>query len=266
MSDSDKGQVSRDAAEVYDQLFVPALFQEWAPRVAETAAVRAGQAVLDVACGTGVLARELAARVGPTGSVVGVDVNPGMLAVARRAAPHLAWTLAPAEKLPFADARFDAAVCQFGLMFFEDRALSLREMVRVTRPQGRIALAVWDTLERSPGYVELTALLARLFGPAVARGLDAPFSLGDPARLRELLAAGNLGHADLVTASGRARFPSLKSWVHTEVRGWTLSDAIDDAGMDALLSAADDALAAFVQPDGTVAFETRVHLASARKA
>jgi SAM-dependent methyltransferase len=265
VNESDKGQVNRDAAEVYEQLFVPALFGEWAPRVAEATGARAGQAALDVACGTGVLARELAARVGATGSAVGVDVNPGMLAVARRSAPHQAWVLGAAEKLPFADAQFDVVACQFGLMFFEDRALALREMLRVTRPNGRIALAVWDALERSPGYGALTVLLERLFGDSVARGLHAPFCLGETETLRQVLAAGNLDGADVVTLNGQARFPSLRSWVHTEVRGWTLSDAIDEAGMDALLRAAEHSLAGFVRPDGTVAFETRVHLASARK-
>ena len=118
MSESIKGQVIASAAEVYEQFFVPALFQQWPPRVAGAAQIRAGQRVLDVACGTGILAREVSERVDPTGPVVGLDINDGMLAVARRKAPEIELRQAPAEALPFPTASFDAVVSQFSLMFF----------------------------------------------------------------------------------------------------------------------------------------------------
>jgi ubiquinone/menaquinone biosynthesis C-methylase UbiE len=89
VSDSERGQVTSSAAEVYEEFFVPALFQEWSDRVADTITIRAGDRVLDVACGTGVLTRAVAARVGPSGAAIGLDVNEGMLTVARRKAPRL---------------------------------------------------------------------------------------------------------------------------------------------------------------------------------
>ena len=138
------GQVSAAAAEVYEAFFVPALFAQFAGPVADAAALGAGQAVLDVACGTGVLARELRRRTGAEGRVVGLDRNAGMLAVARRSAPGIDWREGMAERLPFADGSFDAVVSQFGLMFFEDRRAALAEMWRVVRPGGRLAVAVWD--------------------------------------------------------------------------------------------------------------------------
>jgi ubiquinone/menaquinone biosynthesis C-methylase UbiE len=98
--------------------------------------------VLDVACGTGVVAREAARRVGPAGAVAGLDRNEGMLAVARRMAPGIAWRHGLAEALPFPDGAFDAVICQFGLMFFEDRGKALGEMWRALRPGGRLAVAV----------------------------------------------------------------------------------------------------------------------------
>jgi ubiquinone/menaquinone biosynthesis C-methylase UbiE len=87
--------------------------------------------VLDVACGTGILASEASARVGPNGYVAGVDPNPGMLAVAARIAPSIEWRKGTAELLPYPDQSFDAVVSQFGLMFFIDRHQALREMLRV---------------------------------------------------------------------------------------------------------------------------------------
>src|SRR5688500_17922473 len=113
------------AADVYERLFVPAEFQEWAPRVIEAARVRQGQRVLDVACGTGVLAREAAGVAGSGGHVAGVDLDGGMLIVAARVAPWIDWREASAESLPFADASFDAVVSQFWLMFFPDRRAAL---------------------------------------------------------------------------------------------------------------------------------------------
>jgi ubiquinone/menaquinone biosynthesis C-methylase UbiE len=125
MSDSETGQVTRSPAEVYEEFFLPALLQQWTSRVADAAGIQSGERVLDVACGTGVLARAVAERVGPSGAVIGVDINEGMLAVARRKAPAIAWKQGRAEALPLDSESFDAVVSQFGLMFFQDRRVAL---------------------------------------------------------------------------------------------------------------------------------------------
>ncbi len=260
-----RGQVTRSAAEVYEEFFVPALFREWAPRVAQAAGIREGYKVLDVACGTGVLAREAAGRAGPQGEVCGLDRNEGMLAVARRLAPAVAWRQGLAEALPYAAGRFDAVVSQFGLMFFDDRQRALAEMLRVLRPGGRLAVAVWDRLETSPGYAAMTALLERLFGEQIAAGLRAPFVLGDPAELRPLFADAGMPDIEIATEVGSARFPSIEAWVHTDVKGWTLADLIDDAQYQVLLRAAQAELKLFARPDGTVAFASPAHIVSATK-
>ena len=138
-------QAEIDAANAYEQFFVPALFQERAPRVVDAAQIQMGQRVLDVACGTGILAREAASRVGPAGFVAGLDVAPEMLTVARRLAPGIEWRQGTAESLPYTDRSFDAVVSQFGLMFFTDRRQALSEMLRVLAPGG-----IWRLLCGTP--------------------------------------------------------------------------------------------------------------------
>jgi ubiquinone/menaquinone biosynthesis C-methylase UbiE len=265
VSDGERGQVTSSAAEVYEEFFVPALFQEWGDRVADTVTLRAGDRVLDVACGTGVLTRAAAVRVGPSGAAIGLDVNEGMLAVARRKAPRLDWRSGRAEALPFDTESFDAVVSQFGLMFFEDRRAALAEMMRVLRHGGRLAVAVWDSLERTPGYATVTQLLQRLFGDRVADALRAPFTLGDPGALRSLFSSAGIPSATVTTVKGTARFPSIKAWIYTDVKGWTLADMIDDAQLARLLDEAEKALRPFLAADGTVAFEAPAHIVTATK-
>lgn len=260
VSDGERGQINIAAAEVYDTFFVPALFQEWAGRMIEAAGVRPNQRVLDVGCGTGVLARTAAERVGRVGKVVGVDINEGMLAVARRKAPHIEWRFGPAEELPFEDNGFDAVVSQFSLMFFEDRLAALREMARVLRPGGRFAVAVWDRIENFPGYREMAVLLRCLFGDEAAAALRAPFNLGDTQTLQEILAGAGLGQVTITTLHGTARFDSIEAWVTTEIKGWTLADMINEAQFQQLLAETEGLLKPFVQPDGTVAFRSPAHI------
>ena len=251
---SSTGQVTRSAAEIYDEFFVPALFEQFAAPMAEAAGLAPGQTVLDVACGTGVLAREAARRVAPGGMVTGLDRNEGMLAAARAKAPTIEWRQGMAESLPFPDATFDAVVSQFALMFFEDRAQALREMARVTRPGGRIAVAVWAPLETSPGYADMVTLLERLFGKTVADELRAPFTLGDEAALRALFAEAGLHDVELRCIDGTARFPSIEEWVTVDVKGWTLAQFIDERQYQRLLGEAQRELRGYVRADGGVAF------------
>ncbi len=263
MDEQERGQVSRSAAEVYEQFFVPALFAEWTGRVADAARVGPGDRVLDVACGTGVLARDVARRVAPGGAAVGLDVNEGMLAVAGRAAPDVEWHQGAAEQLPFEDAAFDAVVSQFGLMFFQDRGAALGEMRRVLRPGGRLAVAVWASLDVTPGYAAMVDLLRRLFGEPPAEALRAPYVLGDVDRLGGLFAAAGFAGVEIRTHEGTARFPSIAEWVHTDVKGWTLADMLDDEQFAVLKREAETALRRFVVADGSVAFPAPAHIVTA---
>jgi ubiquinone/menaquinone biosynthesis C-methylase UbiE len=262
----EQGQVTGSAAEVYEEFFVPALFREWATRVAEAAEIQSGWRVLDVACGTGILARTVAAWVGPEGRVVGLDINEGMLEVARRKAPDIEWRQGRAESLPFDTHSFDATVSQFGLMFFADKRAAIQEMLRVLRPGGHLVVAVWDSLENTPGYAAVTVLLQRLFGRQAADSLRAPFALGDSQLLQSLFTQAGIPDARITLHVGTARFPSIRSWMYTDIRGWTLADVVDDAQFEQLCQEAEQVLQPFAREDGTVAFSIPAYVITATKA
>jgi len=256
----------RNPAEIYDAQFVPALFAPWGEVLADAARIAAGQQVLDVGCGTGALALDAAARVGTSGAVTGLDANAQMLAVARRKATNVRWIEGRAEALPFADASFDAVASQFALMFFDDRAQGLREMARVLRAGGRLAVAVCDALERSPGYCAFAALLERLFGAAIADAFRAPFALGDAARLAALCEQAGIGGAEIEARSGTLRFASIDALVSSERECvWTLGGLLDAAQFERLLAASREALAPFAQADGAIAFDMPALLITATK-
>ena len=259
-------RAARHAAEVYDDHFVPSLFRHWGPVLCDAASIMSGQHVLDVACGTGALTEAVAERVSPGGTVLGLDANRAMLAVARRKHPDIEWHDGRAESLPFVDGSFDAVVSQFGLMFFEDRVAALREMQRVLRPGGRLAVAVCDALEHSPGYASLAALLERLFGKPVADAFRAPFMLGDAAALGALCADAGIANPTIVQRPGIVRFASIDALVSTErACVWTLGGLLDDAEFERLRREAQSVFRPFVDAGGRVAFAMPALLITATK-
>lgn len=209
-----------DAASAYEEIFVPALFQQWPRRVIAAAQVESGHRTLDVACGTGVLTRELPAIVGETPPPIGLDISPGMLEVARRLNPGIEWRHGDACALPFDDASFDRVLCQYGLMFFPDRVKALVEMSRVLAVGGRLAVAVWDSLENNPGFLEKADILDEVGGRLAGDALRAPFCLGDREVLLELGEQAGLLDIEISTVSDEAHFHSMHDFVEAEVRGW----------------------------------------------
>ena len=260
-------QAQIDAANAYEALFVPALFGQWAPKVADAARIQPGQRALDVACGTGILARELTSRTGPSGRVAGIDPSPGMVAVAKHLAPAVEWREGVAESLPFPDQSFDAVVSQFGLMFFTDRRQALREMLRVLAPGGHLAVAVWDSLDNIPAFARLVALLEQTAGRRAADALRAPFALGDRRELDTLVTEAGVAPAEITTHHGAARFPDIRTMVEAELRGWlpVMGVILTEDHIGRILQEAEHALSSYANTDGRVTFQLSAHLVTAKK-
>lgn len=260
-------QAQVGAAEAYEAIFVQAIISKWAEKVADTVQLQPGDRILDVACGTGVFAREAARRVAGRGSVSGVDINPGMLAVARRLGPEIDWRQGSAEELPFPDEMFDAVVCQFGLMFFQDRHKAVQEMRRVLAPGGRLAAAVWSSLESTPGYAAEVDLVRRMVGDRAAQALTAPFVLGDAARLADLCERAGLRGVSASVQLGQARFPDVRTMMEGDLRAWLplVGIELSDEAIDRILAEAGQALSAFITEQGEVVFDLPAVIVTGRK-
>ena len=257
-------QITLAQAEMYESTFVPAIFAQWAPLLLDAAGVRPGQRVLDVACGTGVLARTGAERVGPTGSVVGVDLNPAMLAVARRLRPDLEWRQGDVAELPFADRTFDVVLCQSALMFFPDATAALREMARVCAPGGTVGVQVYGSLQEQPAYGPWVAMVARLTGPETLRLLSTYWVHGDLDMLAGLFHSAGLAVTDVRTVVGSARWESTDQMVRVEIEGTPLAHQISEETYRRIREESRELLGVHQEADGT-AVPILGHLVLARK-
>jgi len=251
----------------YEARLVPAVFQAWSVPVLTAAEVTAGDRVLDVACGTGVLARAAAEAVGREGAVTGIDLNPGMLAVAAGAAPDIDWRQGDVVDMPFGAESFDTVVSQFGLMMFPDKTAALREMSRVLRRGGRLAVAVFEGLEKNTAYGTMASVFARHAGEDVGNALRFPFSLGDEDHLLSCFTDAGLEEVELRRDTQTARFPNIRDMVLADVKGWfpLAGLALDGATIDAVAEDAAKELAPFILEDGSVRFSTHVHIVTAVK-
>lgn len=247
------------AAEYFEAHFVPAIFAAWAPILADAGGVTQGQQVLDVACGTGIVARVVADRLAGVGQVTGLDLNPSMIKVARRLRPNVDWHEGDATSMPFPDASFDVVLSQAGLMFFPEPVAALREMRRVLRTGGRLAVQVWGA---SQGYALAAEILEDVAGKEVSDIFLAPFSMSQPSYVPELLTKAGFDSPDVRTYEKPARFPSVEAFLKTEIDGWVLKGRVD---VDALLPSAREKLKPYVGTAGNVAIPMAGHVITGSK-
>lgn len=257
-------QIPIEAAEAYEAAFVPAFFAQWAPILSDAAGVTAGQRILDVACGTGIVARTAADRVGAA-NVVGVDLNEAMLTVARRVHADIDWRQGDAVALPFDAGSFDTVLCQMALMFFPDRIKALQEMARVAAPGGTVAILVPSSLDAQPAYGPFVDMAARHAGSEARSLLSTYFACGDLDNLTTLFENAGLSSPTTGTHRGTARFPSVDALVTTEVDSTPLGERITTEVRDQIRDGARNVLAPFTTADGSLEAPFEVHVVVARR-
>ena len=205
-------------AEGYEGYMVPTLFGPWATNLIQAADPRPGERVLDMGCGTGIVARQVASRLGARGAVTGLDLNPNMLEVARAAAARegvtIEWREGSAEQLPFPESSFDLVLCQFALMFFANKAAALAEIRRVTTGDGRVLLSVWQGLGRHPFYQTLHNVIQRRLGMSALQDI---FALGSADELRALAMGAGFRRVEVEPISMTARFPNPDGFLAGEI-------------------------------------------------
>jgi SAM-dependent methyltransferase len=213
---------------LYEEHLVPLIFEPYAVDLAARVAALSPGRVLEVAAGTGVVTRRLAAALPQGVGIVATDLNPPMLALAAEIGTErpVAWRQADAMQLPFDDAAFDAVVCQFGVMFFPDKAKAFAEARRVLRPGGFFVFNVWDRIEENEFAQTVIAALEPLFPEDPPRFLArTPHGYFDPATIARDLQAGGFGappRIDTVAARSRARsaqVPAIAYCQGTPLRG-----------------------------------------------
>ncbi len=256
---------AHDGAQFYEDIFVKALFERWVDLTLDAAEVAPGDKVLDVGCGTGVLARHASVRVGGTGQVCGIDSSPEMLGVAQERTSGVDLRIASVEEIPFADGHFDAVVCQFSMMFFEDRMVALGEMCRVLRPGGRMGVAVWSGLSANQANALEIEVIEKELGEEAANAIRVPFSLGNPAHLQSLFERSGLSAVKVQTKQRVARFPSVRSIFEAHLRGWfpVAGIAPEDERVRRCLAEGEKALRKFATSTGEAEFPVTALIVSA---
>jgi len=263
MSQSSSGvpawQLEGNAPLAYDTHIVDVFLQDYSRRLVEVAAIKPGDRVLDVACGTGVMTRLLANKIGSAGQVVGFDLNAGMLARARASretAAAIEWRLGNATDMPFADASFDCVICQHGLQFIPNKAAAVSEMHRVLADRGRIVISVWRSIEHCPWQAAIADAVERNIGSEQAAQIRSAFSFGDADQLQQMIVAAGFRGVEIRVERETIRHPSMAEYVPSYISATPVAAAI--AGLDkeeqaTITTDVRDALTAYRVGDGFAA-------------
>jgi SAM-dependent methyltransferase len=214
MSFSNVWQIPGSGAEINENVFAPAMMAEWAPKAMALIHPQLGQCFLDVACVTGVFTHLVKRSLGSDGRVVGLDLNPDMLAVAQNltkdssTATPIEWRLGDACTIPLENESFDIVFCEFGLMSIPDRVAALKEMHRVLMPGGRLTISVWGSISKCPGQMAIKESFEHHFGIENSALFYRQHVLGNAELVQSLVDEAGFKDVSVQTAMGVVRFPS----------------------------------------------------------
>ncbi|MCQ3938619.1 MAG: SAM-dependent methyltransferase [Chloroflexi bacterium] len=262
-------------AELYEKFYGPAIFQPLAEILVEFAAPKPGERVLDLACGTGLVARRAAPLIGAGGKLLAVDINPAMLEVARRqpaaSGAAIEWLEGDATRIDLPNHEFDLIFCQQGLQFFSDRLAALQRMKGLLAPGGRVALATWQEIEQHPIFAEFAKVESRHLAPLGVSydDLVAPFSLGKAEQVRALLEEAGFSRIQIAPATVETRFHSPETFARNmeTAYGAVIPAFVEDRAafmqfLDAVERETQDLVRRYTQ-DGMVRFPMPANLAMA---
>lgn len=255
--------------EMYERWLVQPLFRPWVDLTLDQVKLSPHSRVLDIACGTGIVARVAKERLGDTAHVVGIDISPDMLAVARAVAPDVDWRQGNASSLPLRDGeQFDVVVCQQGLQFFPDKAQAIAQMRAALAEDGQLAVATWRSDDEIPFFFELRRVAERRLG-AIA---DQRYAYGDAATLEKLLRDGGFHDIDVKTVARIIRFddgePFIRlntmAFVGMSSTGKTMSEEERKRVMENIIRESEPVLQQYSHGSELV-FELRTNLAIASR-
>lgn len=269
MAEQDTFQLSGSAAQIYEEQKVPGLFGPLAELTLHHVKVQEGARVLDVACGTGIVARLVAEKIGPSGTVAGVDLNSGMIEAARLYMPanltNIEWHESDVTDLPFGDDSFDIAFCQQGLQFFPDKNAALKEIQRVLAPGGSIILTVWSAI--SPLFAAIADAAGQYIGPEASTSALSPFAYRDIEVIKGLVVDAGFVQINVEPLVVERRIGPAKEGIPKEIAGapvGTLVAKLDEPKQKSLYEDIEEALRDFVE-DGGIVVPQEAHLIRASK-
>ncbi len=271
MATSTQWQLSREAATRYEQIIVPNILGPFAKALVEWAALEPGMTVLDVGCGTGAATRLAAEHVGPSGHVIGLDINAGMIAEAKSLptpkGATIEWHEQSATQLPLPDQSVDIVLSAQMLQFIPDKHLALTEMHRVLKPGGRVVLSAWCALQENPYFQAQVETVTKHIGAEVAAGLRAGIGLSDADTILTLLRSAGFDDIEIMVQQLDLPLPTLSEFIPRHIGATPLAAGYNAAPPSAQQAVIDEMIAqlAHRETNGSVRIPFRSNMAKAKK-
>ncbi len=260
MKEQNGWQLKGNAPEAYEKYIVPAFGHSWAKDIVERAALKKDDRILDLACGTGLVARCSFEALGKAGHITGIDINEAMIKKAREICPtkttSIEWERGDVNALPFSNSEFDVILCQQGFQYFSDKSRALKEINRVLSASGRLLFSVWRDIKYFPFYLALSDALKQYVSPEYAKALASAFSLGDSTFLREILKTAGFKKIHINIAIKQMRFSPIKEFLIGGFAGSPFANEIltlEQSIRDEMFNNICDALSDYADDDGLAA-------------